>query len=191
MGCLHLPAVTSCHLVVLQCLWKLKPLILESIYRTGFLFLRLLEDDLSLILHHAPKTSTGVLMGKPELAVIRDVTFLKKAWLGGVLWGWLLWSMRSNWEMKQMSSCSKCKPSCLWVSKHRGDFCSPPWKHGAQTGKITTFCNLREGLWFGLETSSAQEAVSKQDRSWLCEITEQSECGRESTKKLRILKLFI
>lgn len=43
------------------------------------LFLRLLGDDLSLILHHAPKMSTGVLMGKPELAVIRDVTFLKKA----------------------------------------------------------------------------------------------------------------
>lgn len=49
---------------------------------TGFLFLRLLGDDLSLILHHAPKTSTGVLMGKPELAVIREVTFSEK----GLTW---------------------------------------------------------------------------------------------------------
>lgn len=81
MGCLHLPAVTLCHLVALQRLWKLQPLILESIYRTGFLFLGLLGDDLSLILPHAPKTSTGVLMGNPEPAVIRDVTFLEKAWL--------------------------------------------------------------------------------------------------------------
>lgn len=79
MGCLHLPAVTSCHLVVLQCLRKLKPPILESIYRTEFLFLGLLGDELSLILLHAPKTSIVVLMEKPELAVIRDVTFLEKA----------------------------------------------------------------------------------------------------------------
>lgn len=43
-----------------------------------------------------------------------------------------------------------------------GDFCSPPWKHRLQTGKITTFGNLREGLWVGiLETSSAQEVVEQ------------------------------
>lgn len=56
-----------------------------------------------------------------------------------------------------MFLCSKCKALGLLASKHDGDFCLLPLKGRVQTAivKITTFCNLREDLLFGLETSNA------------------------------------
>lgn len=59
MGCLHLPAVTSCQLLALQCLWKIKPLILQSMCRilVFFFFRKHLGNDLSIIPPPAPKNS--------------------------------------------------------------------------------------------------------------------------------------
>lgn len=97
------------------------------------------------------------------------------------------WWMRSNREMTQMSSCSKCKPSCQRVSKHCGDFCSTPLKTQAANWEDQDLLQF-EGR---LETSSAQEAVEQTGLKLQCEITEHAERGRESTEKLRVLKLFI
>lgn len=74
-----------------------------------------------------------------------------------MLWEWMSWWMRSNREMTQMSSCSKCKPSCQRVSKHCGDFCSTPLKTQAAKWEDQDLLQF-EGR---LETSSAQEAVEQ------------------------------
>lgn len=76
MGCLHLPAVTSCQLLALQCLWKIKPLILQSMCRILVFFFfsvsiwgMIYPSFLPLLL----KILLGVLMGKTKLVTTTDV----------------------------------------------------------------------------------------------------------------------
>lgn len=98
-------------------------------------------------------------MGKPEFAVIKDATFLENACLGGAMhWGWMLWSMRSNWEMTQMSSCSKWKPSLcqnpVEISAH------PLENTSCKLGRSQRFAVWGKACDLGLVTN-AQETIEQ------------------------------